>query len=74
MNVCPIKYFFVYISDFSFMATLMEYGSSQAMDWISAVAVTYTTAAAMPDPLTHCAVPGIETAPPQWPKPLMSYS
>jgi len=33
-------------------------------------AVTYTTAMAMPNPLTHWATPGIETAPLQQPKPL----
>ena len=43
-----------------FMATLMAYESSQARARIQATAVTYTTAAAMPDPLTHRGGPRIE--------------
>ena len=35
---------------FSFSATLMAYGSSQARDRIWAAAMTYGTAEAMPDP------------------------
>ena len=34
-------------------------------DWIRAAAVTSTTAAATPDPLTCCVRPGMEPAPPQ---------
>ena len=34
--------------------------NSQARDQIQHTVVTYATAAAMPDPLTHCARPGIE--------------
>ena len=35
------------------MASLMAYGSSQAMDWIWDKAATHTPAAATPDRLTH---------------------
>ena len=49
---------FIYL--FIFMATPMAYESSQVRDWIWATAVTYATAAAMPDPLTYCTRPGIE--------------
>ena len=42
------------------MAAPAAYGSSQARDWIWATAMTYTTAAAMLDLLTHCAGPEIE--------------
>ena len=49
----------------------MEYGSSQAREWIQAVAVTYTTTAlAMLDPLTHRPGLWIEPAILQWLKPL----
>ena len=46
----------------------------QARDWIGAAAVTYTTAAATLDPLTHCGGPGIEPMPPQQAKLLQSNS
>ena len=36
--------------------------SPQARDQMGATVLTYTTAAAMPDCLTHCEAPGIETA------------
>ena len=53
----------------------MEYGSSQAREWIQAVAVTYTTTAlAMLDPLTHCNALGIEPAILQWLKTLQFVS
>ena len=48
---------------FPFMATPMACGSSQARDWIWP-----TAPAALPDPLTHCAGPGIESEPPVHPK------
>ena len=41
------------------MAAPMTYGSSWAKNWIWAVAATYTTASAMPDPLTHCTGHGL---------------
>ena len=37
-----------------FMATPTAYGSSGTRDSFQAIAVTYTTAAASLDPLTHC--------------------
>ena len=37
-------------------------GSSQARDQIGAAVVTYTITVAAPDPLTHCARPGMEPA------------
>ena len=40
----------------------MEVARGQGLN-LSA-AVTYTTAAATPDPLTHCTGPGIESVPP----------
>ena len=52
----------------------MAYGSSQARNWIQAAAMTYATDAAMLDPLTHCARPGIEPRAPQQPEPLQSDS
>ena len=45
-----------------FMAEPSAYGSSQARDWIQAAVV------AMLDPVTHCARPGMEPVPLQWPK------
>ena len=39
-------------------------------DCIQATAVTYATAVATQDPLTHCTKLEIELAPPQQPKPL----
>lgn len=45
------------------MATLEAYGSSWARDWIWASAVGFITAEATPDPLIHCAEPGIEPTP-----------
>ena len=44
-NFCFFLFFFVFF---------FAYGSSWARDWIWVAAVTYTEAAAMPDPLTHC--------------------
>ena len=46
------------------MATSVTYGNSQDTDWIRIITVTYATVAAMPDPLIHCAEPGIELVPP----------
>ena len=40
------------------MASLAAYGNSWARDWIRATDSTYTTAATMLDPLTHCACQG----------------
>ena len=50
------------------MAT--AYGSSWARDWIPAAVATYAAAVATPDPLTHCARLGIQSAPPQGPETL----
>ena len=47
------------------MGTPAAYGSSRAKDWIQAIAVTYTAAVSMPDPLIHSTGLGIEPAPPQ---------
>ena len=38
---------------------------SGVRDRIRVTAVTYATVVAMPDPLTHCAGPGIKPAPQQ---------
>ena len=57
-----------------FIAAHTAYGSSWARDWIRATAVTYITATATLDPLTHCARPGIKPTPLQWPKLLKSDS
>ena len=46
--------FFFFFFFFFLMAALVAYGSSWARDWIQAIVATYTTAAAMPDPLIHC--------------------
>ena len=46
----------------------MAYGSSRARDWIWAIAVTYAAAVATLDPLTHCAMWGIEPALHHWPQ------
>ena len=59
--------FFIF---FCFMALAMPYGNSWARLWIRVIAATWTTVAATLDPLTHCAGPGIEPLPPQWPQPL----
>ena len=48
------------------MATPMAFGSSHSRDWMQATAATYAMAAAMLDPLTHCAELGIVTALMQW--------
>ena len=48
------------------MATSAAYGSPQARDRIQAPVVT--TAAAIPDLLTHCAGLGVEPASPQQPE------
>ena len=56
MGTPSIFFFFFFFN----MAALLAYGSSQARDGIQAAAVTYTTAAAMSDTLTHCARPGIK--------------
>ena len=45
---------------FSFFSHPAAYGVPKARDEIQATVVTYGTAAAMPDPLTHSAGPGIE--------------
>ena len=50
------------------MAATRAYGSSWARYEILASALTYATAAAMPDPLTHCAGLGIKPVPLQQPK------
>ena len=42
------------LSIFCFLVAYSVYGNSQSRDWIWATAVTYTTAAATLDPLTHC--------------------
>ena len=42
-----------------------SYGSYQARDWIQAEAISYPGVVATPDPLTLCAKPGIQAAPPQ---------
>ena len=44
------------------MAAPAAYGSPQARDWIQATAVTYATAAATPDPSTHCTRLGVASA------------
>ena len=54
------------------MAVSMADGSSWARDWIQVTAVTYATPRAKPDPLTHCAGPGIKPMPQQQLKPLKS--
>ena len=59
---CCGRDFYFYL--FIFLALLKAYGSSQARDGIQATAATYTTAAATPDPLTHCTGQGIKPAPP----------
>ena len=38
----------------NFMAMTLAYRSPRARDWVQATAVTYTTAAAKPNPLTYC--------------------
>ena len=53
-----------------FMAAPVAQGSSQTRDWIHTTVANYTTAVATVDPLTHCARPGMEPTPPEWPKPL----
>ena len=60
-----LKYFQNYstffFSFFNFMAAPEAYKGFQVRDWVWAIAVTYTTAAATLDPLTYCAKPGTET-------------
>ena len=51
-----------------FMAAPMAYGSSQARNWIQATAVTYSSARATLNPLTHSPRTGMELAPLHWPK------
>ena len=46
VSICTGSCFFFFL----FLATPMVYGSSQARDRIQATALTYTTAAATPDP------------------------
>ena len=58
---------------FFLMATPVAHGRSWARDWIWATAVTYTTASAMIDPLTHYTGPWIEL-PPLQPEPPQSGS
>ena len=45
------------------MVAPVVYWSTQAREWIQATAVTYATAAAMPDPSIYCTKPEIETMP-----------
>ena len=52
------------------MAAPGTYGCFWARGWIGAVALTCSAAVATPDPLTHCARPGIKPKPLQWPEPL----
>ena len=52
------------------MAAHLAYGHSWARNWIQATDVTYATAVAMPDPLTHFSGAGIEHATLQQPKQL----
>ena len=54
------------------MAAPVAHGSSQARDGIRAVAAACSTAAAMPEPLTHCNWLGIKSALPQQPESLES--
>ena len=42
------------------MAVPVTYGSSQARDGVLVTAANYIAAAALLDPLTHCAEPGIK--------------
>ena len=58
INTNPSQIFFLF---FFLMATPIVYGSSLLRDRIGATTVTYTTAVATPDPLTHCTGPGIES-------------
>ena len=62
------KFFFFIIIIFLWPHMAHRYGSSWARDQIQVAAVTYPTAAAMPDPLTHCGRPRIKPKPPQWPE------
>ena len=56
-----LVFFFLFFCFFClFRATPEAYGGSQAKGQIQATVSTYTAAAAMPDPLTHCARQGIE--------------
>ena len=50
------------------MVTPATYGSSQARDGIKASAAIYAKAAAMPDTLTYCVGPGIESVSLQQPE------
>ena len=52
------------------MTTPAAYGSAWAGDWTWASAVTYTTAAATPNPSTHCMGMGIKPKPLQGPEPV----
>ena len=67
LNLIPVLLEYVYIVATYFVSFFMAapeaYGSSQTRDCIHATAGTYATAVAMPDPLTHCAWPGIEPVP-----------
>lgn len=54
------------------MALSMTFRSSQTKDRIPATDALYTTAAVMPDLLTHCTRLGIEPVPVQQPKQLLS--
>ena len=60
----------VVVGTFFLMATPTAYGSSQATYWVRAAAAAYAAAAAVPDPLPHCARLGNKPVPPQQPKPL----
>ena len=61
------SFFFIYLF---LMPTPIAYGSFWARGWIWATAAIYTTAMAMPDPLTHCARWQMEPTLLQRPKPL----
>ena len=50
----------------SFLLSYFPSRSSQARNSVWAAAVTYATAVAMADPLTHCARLGIKPTPLQW--------
>ena len=65
---CPFKvyslhrdFFFFFLNDCTTTC-----GNSWSRDWIWAMAATYTTAAAMLGPLTHCAGLGIEPVTTTW--------
>ena len=63
-SVCKNSFQGVNYYYYFWMAASAAYGRSQVRDWIWAAAVTYTIAAALLNPLTHYAGPGIKPAPP----------